>query len=99
MYLVVVLMAVAIVIATIVALTSGARAAGWLLMASGIVLLVDAAVTIYRIHANNGQTDAGSFYGLFAIIPAGAILSVFGSLVLCIRKCGRKSNGTFLSNK
>jgi TRAP-type mannitol/chloroaromatic compound transport system permease small subunit len=90
MFLLFLLVVAAIIVATVAALMFGIRVAGWVLVVGGIALLGDAAITIYRIYAHNGLTDSGSFYGLFAIIPAGALLLIVGGLMLCIRNCAAR---------
>ncbi len=86
MLLILFLLSLPVALAIFVGVLWSSRAAGWLLLASGIILLGHAGITMYRIHANNGVTDSGSFYGLFVNIPAGILLLLIGGVTLCVSK-------------
>jgi len=86
MGIIIALLSLSVALAIFVGVLWSSRAAGWLLLASGIILLGHAGITMYRIHANNGVTDSGRFYGLFATIPGGVLLMFAGGMTLCLRK-------------
>jgi hypothetical protein len=86
MVIIIALLSLSVALAIFAGVLWNSRAAGWVLLASGIILLGHAGITMYRIHANNGVTDSGSFYGLFVTIPAGILLLLIGGLTLCVSK-------------
>jgi hypothetical protein len=84
--------AVYFLIALAVALPLGAalkpRAIGWIVAGAGVCFLVHAGVTIAIIWAHNNEVPPYvNFWGLFATIPAGLVLVLTGTGIICMRHC------------
>ena len=85
------LIALPIALAVWIGLSGRGRAAGWLLIAAGIILLGYSGTTIYGIWARDGVvTNSSAYYWLFAEVPAGILLALGGGAILCARFCFRK---------
>ena len=87
MLLLFLLLSLPIALAIFIGVLRSGRVAGWLLLATGVILLGHAGITCYVIYANNNVVPPSvSFYSIFATIPAGVLLVFAGGLTLCLRK-------------
>jgi hypothetical protein len=96
MEIIILLSSLPIALAIFIRLLRSGRVAGWMLFATGVILLGHAGITCYVIRANNNVVPSSvSFYSTFATIPAGALLVFAGGLTLLLRKwaCHRETTG------
>src|ERR1039458_694313 len=88
---IIVLVYLTIALASFIGVLRSGRAAGWLLIGTGIILLGYAGNGFYIIHANNNVFPGSvNYYGLVSAIPAGILLLLVGGLTFCLRLCLRK---------